>query len=102
MAPGKRIAVYVRVSTSDQSTELQIRELTQFVQARGWADLKIYEDKATGTNGNRTQLKQLLLDARQRKLDIVIIWKLDRLFRSLKDLITTLQVKTLSLRLLKP
>ena len=89
MAP-KRIALYVRVSTSDQSTELQIRELTQFVQARGWPHPKIYEDKATGTNGNRPQLKQLLSDARQRKLDIVIIWKLDRLFRSLKDLISSL------------
>jgi DNA invertase Pin-like site-specific DNA recombinase len=91
MAPGKRIAVYVRVSTSDQSTELQIRELSQFIHARGWDSFKVYEDKATGTNGNRPHLKQLLLDARQRKLDIVIIWKLDRLFRSLKDLITTLQ-----------
>jgi DNA invertase Pin-like site-specific DNA recombinase len=91
MAAQKRIALYVRVSTSDQSTELQLRELTQFVQARGWPEPKIYEDKATGTNGNRPQLKQLLSDVRQRKLDIVIIWKLDRLFRSLKDLISTLQ-----------
>jgi len=91
MAAQKRIALYVRVSTSDQSTELQLRELIQFVQARGWPEPKIYEDKATGTNGNRPQLKQLLLDARQRRIDVVIIWKLDRLFRSLKDLISTLQ-----------
>jgi len=91
MASEKRIALYVRVSTSDQSTELQLRELNQFTQARGWTTIKVYEDKATGTNGNRPLLKQLLSDARQRKIDVVVIWKLDRLFRSLKDLISTLQ-----------
>ncbi len=91
MACPKRIALYVRVSTSDQSTELQIRELSQFIQARGWDSFKVYEDKATGTNGNRPLLKQLLVDARERKFDVVVIWKLDRLFRSLKDLISTLQ-----------
>lgn len=91
MASEKRIALYVRVSTSDQSTELQLRELNQFTQARGWTTIKVYKDKATGTNGNRPLLKQLLSDARQRKIDVVIIWKLDRLFRSLKNLISTLQ-----------
>lgn len=91
MGSEKRVVCYLRVSTSDQSCELQQRENLQYIQARGWGSPKIYEDQATGTNGNRPMLKQLLSDARQRKFDVVIIWKLDRLFRSLKDLIGTLQ-----------
>lgn len=86
-----RIALYVRVSTQDQSCELQKRELIQFANARGWEISKIYEDIATGTNGNRPMFKQLLRDAKERKFDILICWKLDRLFRSLKDIIGTLQ-----------
>jgi putative DNA-invertase from lambdoid prophage Rac len=87
----KRVAIYLRVSTQDQSTELQASELRTYAQARGWTDLKVYEDKATGTTGNRPALKQLLQDVRQRRVDLVLCWKLDRLFRSLKDLIGTLQ-----------
>ena len=86
-----RGAIYARVSTSDQSCELQIRELTDFVQARGWEVHAVYEDKATGTNGNRLELKAMLADARARRFDVVVTWKLDRLFRSLKDLVVTLQ-----------
>ncbi len=47
-----RVAIYVRVSTQDQSCELQKRELLQYMQARGWKLEGVYEDKATGTNGN--------------------------------------------------
>lgn len=92
MGNSKRIAVYLRVSTTDQSTELQKKEILDFLCARGWAHYHIYEGNGkTGTNGNRPALKQLLQDARQRKIDLVICWKLDRLFRSLKDLVVTLQ-----------
>lgn len=90
----ERIAVYLRVSTQDQSTELQKREILQYVQSRGWGPPQIYEDKATGTNANRPMLKALLGDCRERKVDVVIAWKLDRFFRSLKDLVTTLQELT--------
>ena len=86
-----KVGIYLRVSTQDQSTDLQRREIEQYVKARGWDDIAIYEDKATGTNGNRPSLKQLLSDARERKVDVLICWKLDRFFRSLKDLISTLQ-----------
>ena len=87
----KRIGVYLRVSTHDQSTELQLKEIQAYLVARGWTDAKIYEDTATGTNANRPMLKALLNDARARKLDTCIVWKLDRFARSLKDLITMLQ-----------
>jgi DNA invertase Pin-like site-specific DNA recombinase len=92
MRIGKRIGIYLRVSTSEQSTELQLREINQFLDARGWQNREIYEDSGlSGANSNRPQLKRLLSDVKQRKIDIVICWKMDRLFRSLKDLIVTLQ-----------
>jgi len=86
-----RAALYLRVSTQDQSCELQRRELLAFAEARGWNVVEVFEDKATGTNGNRPQLKAMLAQARARRIDLVIAWKLDRLFRSLKDLVVTLQ-----------
>ena len=86
-----RVAIYLRVSTQDQATELQQRELTAYVQARGWVVFKTYEDKATGTTANRAMLKAMLTDARLRRLDRIIVWKLDRFARSLKDLVTMLQ-----------
>ncbi|MGK5088968.1 recombinase family protein [Bdellovibrionota bacterium FG-2] len=90
----KKIGIYLRVSTAEQSTELQESEIKAYLKSRGWADFKLYEDKATGTNNNRPQLKALLQDARQRKVDIIVVWKLDRFARSLKDLITMLQELT--------
>lgn len=87
----KRVGIYARVSTQDQSCEIQIDELRQYVNARGWSEPVLYEDRGlTGTNGNRPQLKRLLADCRARRIDILVVWKLDRFFRSLKDMVTTL------------
>ncbi len=94
MQKSNKVAIYVRVSTSDQSTELQLNDLQRYVEARGLEVYNVYEDKATGTNDRRPSLKQLLEDARKRKFDIVLCWKLDRFFRSLKDLVNTLQYLT--------
>ena len=87
-----QVGIYVRVSTLDQSCELQSSDLNHFASARGWVVYKVYEDHGrSGTNSNRPRLKTLMEDAKQRKFDILLCWKLDRLFRSLKDLISTLQ-----------
>lgn len=85
-----RVAIYVRVSTQDQSLDLQTSELLRFAKARGWRVHKVYEDKATGTNDNRPRLKELMADARSREFDVLLIWKLDRLFRSMKGLAATI------------
>lgn len=85
-----RIAVYLRVSTQEQSVELQRSELLKYCDARNWTITNIYEEKISGTNANRPQLKQLMEAARQRQFDVVLVWKLDRFFRSLKDLVGTL------------
>lgn len=90
-----RVGVYLRVSTSDQSCEMQRREIDAYVQARGWLTVTYYEDAGfTGTNTNRPQFKQLIADARHRKLDVIVVFKLDRFARSLKDLITHLEELT--------
>lgn len=87
----KRVIIYARVSTKDQSTEMQHRELEQFVKARGWSITKSIEDKSTGTNTNRPGFKELMQLCRERKTDIVLVWKMDRAFRSLRDSVNTLQ-----------
>jgi DNA invertase Pin-like site-specific DNA recombinase len=88
---GKRVGIYVRVSTPDQSCELQRRELEEFVRFRGWSIHNIYEDTATGTNGDRPEFKRLMEEAHEGTFEILLCWKLDRVFRSLKGLVDTLQ-----------
>ena len=85
-------AVYLRVSTQDQSTDSQRREIDLYLTSKGLTNIQIYEDKATGTNNNRIMLKKLLEDCKAGKVGTVICYKLDRFFRSLKDLINTLQL----------
>ena len=86
-----RVALYIRVSTQDQSLDLQRSELLAFAKARGWHVTKIYDDRATGTNDNRPKLKDLMKAASGREFDVILIWKLDRLFRSIKGLVTSIQ-----------
>ena len=86
----KRVAIYIRVSTLNQSTDLQKSELTEYCQHRGWHIVGIYEDKLTGRNTQRPQFQEVLKMAGQRKIDIFAVWKLDRAFRSLKDTVTVL------------
>lgn len=85
------VAIYVRVSTQDQSLDLQKTELKRFAKQRGWKIHVVFEEKATGTNDNRPQLKALMNSARAREIDVILVWKLDRFARSLKNLLTMLQ-----------
>ncbi len=87
----KRVALYARVSSEQQDTELQIRELTEFAASKGWEVYRVYEEKITGTTANRPQLKQMLVDMQTGKFSLVLVWKLDRFARSLKDLLSLLE-----------
>lgn len=87
-----RVALYLRCSTQEQSTELQLRELKEYVGIRGWNNVSFYEDKASGTTNNRAELRKLLNEVQRGKIDIVLTWKLDRLARSLRDLINMLDL----------
>jgi len=84
----KRAAIYVRVSTVEQETDMQETELREYCSRRGWETI-LYPDHAqSGAKQNRPALNSLLSDLRKRKIDVVVVWALDRLARSLKQLLT--------------
>jgi DNA invertase Pin-like site-specific DNA recombinase len=86
------IAFYFRVSTKQQTTDLQRRELTQYAALRGWTDIKIYEDVGvSGSKSSRPGLDILMSDARKRKFKTVVVWRFDRFARSSQHLITALE-----------
>ena len=87
-----RAAFYVRVSTSNhhQDPEMQLADLRPFATARGWQLVQEYVDRMTGSKESRPALNRLMADAKQRKFDVVVVWKLDRFARSLKHLINAL------------
>lgn len=105
MTIGNRVAIYLRVSTADQSTDMQRSEIMTYVQARGFFITQIYEDFASGSaTVKRPSWNSLMKDAKMRKFDQIIVWRLDRWARSLKDLIMSLHeldelgIKFISLR----
>jgi len=87
----KTVAIYARVSTDRQSTESQSNALRDFIEKRSWKLFKEYIDTGfTGSNTKRPAFNEMLTDAKRRAFDVLLVYKLDRLSRSLKDLITTL------------
>lgn len=84
------VGIYLRVSTREQDTELQEREIIKFLDQKGWCHYAIYEDHCSGTTDKRPELARLLYDAEHGSIHKIVVWKLDRLFRSLKDLVNTL------------
>jgi len=82
-----RAAIYVRVSTSEQNPQSQVAELSEFIARRGWIG-RIYSDHGqSGAREHRPALDEMLSDVRRRKVDVVVVWALDRLARSLKQLL---------------
>ena len=87
-----KVALYARVSTRDkQNPEVQLRELRHYCASRGLTVAFTVTDKASGSTDDRVGLKRILELVRLRKVDGVVVLKLDRLFRSLKHLIQTLE-----------
>lgn len=88
MTGAKRAAIYVRVSTVEQGTDLQEHELQEYCERRGWSCV-VYRDKGqSGAKNDRPALTAMMNDLRRRKLDVIAVWALDRLARSLKQLLT--------------
>jgi DNA invertase Pin-like site-specific DNA recombinase len=98
------IAIYARVSTSDQSCEMQLHELRQYVAKRGWGVFQEYVDTGfSGAAASRPRLDQLLRDARLRKFEAVLVWKLDRWGRSVAHCVRSIQeLVSLGIRFLSP
>jgi site-specific DNA recombinase len=87
----KRAAIYCRVSTIDQgkgdfsSLDSQESMLRQFCTSRGWVVYSVYMDMKTGATLERENLTRLMKDAEEGQFDVVVVTKLDRISRSLKD-----------------
>ncbi len=89
-----KVAIYARVSTSDQTTENQVRELTEWADRAGHQVVTVYDDNSvSGAKGReyRKEFDKLLRGAVRREFDLVAAWSVDRLGRSLQDLIGFLQ-----------
>ena len=86
----KKVAIYVRVSTSSQTVENQIRDLESVALANDWEVVQIYSDKGiSGKHGRekRPQFDELMKDAYRKKFDLIMSWDVSRLGRSLKNLV---------------
>jgi DNA invertase Pin-like site-specific DNA recombinase len=69
---------------------MQLLELREYAARRGWQVIGEYVDHASGAKESRPSLNRLMADARQRKFDILAVWKIDRFGRSLKHLVNAL------------
>ena len=90
----KRAALYVRVSTDRQTVENQIARLTEIAKGRGWQIVETFSDAGiSGSKGrkDRPRLDEMLKQAQRRRFDVVMAWAIDRLGRSLIDLLSTIQ-----------
>jgi DNA invertase Pin-like site-specific DNA recombinase len=87
-----KIAIYARVSTKDQSCELQVRDLRAYCGARGFDLVGEYVDVGqSGAKDSRPELNKLMDDARKRQFDAVVVWRFDRFARSTKHLLAALE-----------
>jgi len=86
----KTVALYARVSTLDQSCEMQLEDLRRYV-ARFGRSCEYVEIGVSGAQRRRPQLDALIKDARKRRFDVVLVWKFDRFARSVKHLVDSLE-----------
>ena len=89
-----RVAIYARVSTTNhgQDASMQTRELRQFAEARGWSIAGEYVDSGvSGAKDSRPELNRLMADARQRRFEVVCVWRFDRFARSVSHLLRALE-----------
>ena len=85
-------AIYYRVSTKEQSTDMQKRDLRRYAEQREFTVTEEFEDiGVSGSKDSRPALNRMLADARKRKFDIILVWRFDRFARSTKQLILALE-----------
>jgi DNA invertase Pin-like site-specific DNA recombinase len=86
----KTVALYARVSTLDQSCDMQLEDLRRYA-ARFARSYEYVEIGVSGAQRRRPQLDALVKDARRRLFDVVLVWKFDRFARSVKHLVDSLE-----------
>lgn len=101
----RRVALYARVSTTDQTCDNQLRDLREYCRARGWDQVTEYVDEGiSGTTDKRPALAGLMTAVKGRKVDVVVVVAFDRFGRSVRHLVESLElfrhlgVKFISLR----
>lgn len=87
---GQRAAIYARVSTSDQSCERQVAELTAFAERGGYDVVSTFKETASGIKANRAERSKIIALAQARTIDVVLVSELSRWGRSTQDLLDTL------------
>src|SRR3989454_9634432 len=89
----KRVAIYARVSTTDQTCDNQLRDLRDYCRARGWTDVREFIDTGiSGTKERRPALDKLMAEVKGRHVDVVVVAAFDRLGRSVRHLVETLEL----------
>ncbi len=86
------VAIYARVSTTDQDCTIQLTELRRYIIARGWTIAGEYADNGvSGIKASRPALDEVMEAARMRRIDAVAVWKLDRFSRSISQCLAQVQ-----------
>jgi DNA invertase Pin-like site-specific DNA recombinase len=86
-----KAAIYCRVSTTDQKTDMQLQDLRKFAQDRGIRIYQEYIDNGiSGSIKKRPALDNLMADAKKKKYDVVLVWRFDRFARSSRHLVEAL------------
>lgn len=94
----KKIATYSRVSTDDQKVDMQLDALRQYAQIKGVETYREYIDHISGAKESRPALNEMLADARRGKFNVLVVWKIDRLGRSVAHLLSILtELQTLGI-----
>jgi putative DNA-invertase from lambdoid prophage Rac len=87
-----KVAVYARVSTTDQHCQVQLTELRRYTEARGWEIAQEYIDQGvSGAKSSRPALNHLMQDALTRQIDTIVVYKIDRFGRSVRDLVNNIE-----------
>ena len=85
-----KTAIYARVSTDEQTTDNQVIKLKQVAERNGWDLETVYSDTISGAKSKRPELEKMMQSVMRKEVDIVMVWSVDRLGRSLQHLITLL------------
>lgn len=86
--PARRAALYLRVSTSEQTTDNQRPALVQLCRARGFEIVGVYEEQVSGVAKNRTEFDRMMVHAHRGALDTIVVWAIDRIGRSVTGNLT--------------
>ena len=86
-----KTAIYARVSTDEQTTDNQVLKLKQVAERNGWEIEATYADTISGAKSKRPELDRLMKAVMRKEIDMVMVWDVSRLGRSLPHLVTLLE-----------